>query len=163
MVSNNITVFWNDSILCHILQSNLRAGVPQSCNGRLKNWGLINNRIRDFLFPPASRPALGINQSLIPWVLRARSLGIKHSWNYNSTPPYIILKWCLIKHRDFTFTSTGQYIQRLGNDNNESPQREKITRDSKSFVTYDELVRLPLRLVAQTVIHPMFKCKCQVF
>jgi hypothetical protein len=136
VVSITIMVFWDDSILCHILQSNLRAGVPQSWNGRLKNRGLINNRIRGFLFSPASRPALGINQSPIQWVLRALSLGIKHSWYYNSIPPYIILKWCLIKHRDnFTFTSTDQYIQVLGNDNNKSPQREKITRDTKSFVT----------------------------
>jgi apolipoprotein N-acyltransferase len=59
---------------------------------------------------------------LIQWVLRASTLGVKqlrheadHStvsndevknvWSYTSTPQYVIMVWCLVKHRDnFTFT-----------------------------------------------------------
>jgi len=62
-----------------------------------------------------SRPGLGPIQLRIQWVLEALSLGVKqleseadHSpppsakvnvWNYTSTPPYIFMAWCLIKHR----------------------------------------------------------------
>jgi hypothetical protein len=26
-------------------------------------------------------------------------------WNYTSTPQYVFMAWCLVKHRDFTFIS----------------------------------------------------------
>jgi hypothetical protein len=42
---------------------------------------------------------------------------VKNAWNYTSTPPYVFMVWCLIKHRmclhlvklrdNFTFTFSG--------------------------------------------------------
>jgi hypothetical protein len=29
----------------------------------------------------------------------------KNAWSYTSTPPYVFMAWCFVKHRDnFTFT-----------------------------------------------------------
>jgi hypothetical protein len=28
------------------------------------------------------------------------SAGIKNAWSYTSTPPYVIMEWCLVRHRD---------------------------------------------------------------
>jgi hypothetical protein len=70
----------------------------------------------------SSRPALGLTQPHIQWVLGALSLGVKRrgceadhtpptnaeakqTWNYTSIPPDVCMAWSLIKHRDnFTFT-----------------------------------------------------------
>jgi hypothetical protein len=75
-----------------------------------------------FLFTTASRTALGPTQPPIQWVSGALSLGVKrsgheadhsppssaevkNSWSYTSTPQYVFMAWCLLKHRDnFTFT-----------------------------------------------------------
>jgi hypothetical protein len=74
-----------------------------------------------FLFTTVSRTALGPTQPPIQWVLGALSLGVKrpgreadlsppssakvNAWSYTSTPPYVFMAWCLVKHRDnFTFT-----------------------------------------------------------
>jgi hypothetical protein len=74
-----------------------------------------------FLFTTVSRMALGATQPSIQWVPGALSFGVKwpgreadHSppssaevkneWSYASTPQYIFMEWCLVKHRDnFTF------------------------------------------------------------
>jgi hypothetical protein len=74
-----------------------------------------------FLFALTSRSAWGSTQCPLQWVLEAVSLGvkwlghdgdhshlssaeIKNGWNYNSTPPYVFMVRCLIKHRAiFTF------------------------------------------------------------
>jgi hypothetical protein len=32
------------------------------------------------------------------------SAEVKNAWNYTSTPQYIFMAWCLVKHRDFSFT-----------------------------------------------------------
>jgi hypothetical protein len=68
-----------------------------------------------------SRTALGPTQPPIRWVLGALSLGVKrkwreanhslpssaevkNAWSYTSTPQYVFMAWCLVKHRDnFTF------------------------------------------------------------
>jgi hypothetical protein len=71
-------------------------------------------RIR--LFATASRTAPGPTQSTIqwvpevlsPWVKRSRreAAKVKNAWSYTSTPQYVFMAWCLVKHRDnFTFTS----------------------------------------------------------
>jgi hypothetical protein len=75
-----------------------------------------------FLFTNMSRTALGSTQPPIQWVDGALSLGVKrprheadHSppstaevkdvWSYTSTPQYVFMAWCLVKHWDnFTFT-----------------------------------------------------------
>jgi hypothetical protein len=32
------------------------------------------------------------------------SAEVKNAWSYTSTPPYVFIAWCLVKHRDnFTF------------------------------------------------------------
>jgi hypothetical protein len=63
---------------------------------------------------------LGPTQPPIQWVPGALCLGIKlpareadHSppssfevkiaWRYTSTPQYVFMAWCPVKHRDFTF------------------------------------------------------------
>jgi hypothetical protein len=74
-----------------------------------------------FLFTTASRTALGFTQPPIQWVPGVLSLGVKrpgreadhshpssaevkNAWSYTSTPQYVFLAWCLVKHRDtFTF------------------------------------------------------------
>jgi hypothetical protein len=75
-----------------------------------------------FIFTTASTTALGPTQP-IQWVPGALSLGVKrldreadhsppssakvkNAWSYTSTPPYVFLVWCLVKHRDNNFTST---------------------------------------------------------
>jgi hypothetical protein len=70
-----------------------------------------------FLLTTVSRTALGPTQSPIQWVTGALSLGVKrpgreadhsppssaevkNAWSYTFTPPYVFMKWCLVKHRD---------------------------------------------------------------
>jgi hypothetical protein len=75
-----------------------------------------------FFFTTASRTVLGPNQSPIQWVPGSLSLGVKrpgreadhslpssadvkNAWSYTSTPQYVFMAWCSVKHRDnFTFT-----------------------------------------------------------
>jgi hypothetical protein len=60
--------------------------------------------------------ALGPNQPPIQWVPGVLSLRVKltthlhlvprsnNAWSYTSTPQYVFMVWCLVKHRDnFTF------------------------------------------------------------
>jgi hypothetical protein len=70
-----------------------------------------------FLFTTASRTALESTQLPIQLVPGALSLGVKrpgrevdhsppfsaevkNAWNYNSTPQYVFMTWCFVKHRD---------------------------------------------------------------
>jgi hypothetical protein len=77
-----------------------------------------------FLFDTMSRPVLGPIQPPMQRVSGTLFLGVKRSgreadhssppiaevknaWSYASTPPYIFMAWCLVKHRDnFTLTFT---------------------------------------------------------
>jgi hypothetical protein len=45
--------------------------------GRQRGWSSSPGRVKYFLFCAASRPALGLTQLPIQWVLRALSLGVK--------------------------------------------------------------------------------------
>jgi len=74
-----------------------------------------------FLFATTSRPSLGLTLPPIPWVLGVISLEVKHLgckadhsppssaevknvWSYTFAPQYILMVWCLVRHRDnFTF------------------------------------------------------------
>jgi hypothetical protein len=68
-------------------------------------------------FTTASGPTLGPTQPPIQWVSGALSLGVKrpgseadhshrssaeakNAWSYTSTPHYVFMAWCLVKHRD---------------------------------------------------------------
>jgi len=35
------------------------------------------------------------------------SAELKNAWRYTSTTQYFFMAWCLIKHKDFTFTFYG--------------------------------------------------------
>jgi hypothetical protein len=72
----------------------------------------------------------GATQHPLQWVQGALSLGIKrperkadhsppssaevkNAWSYTSTPQYVFMAWCLVKHREnftFTFTIYGRNI-----------------------------------------------------
>jgi hypothetical protein len=85
-------------------------------------WFEYRQRLGTSLFTTASRPALGPTQLPIQWVPGVLSLGVKrprreadhslpssaevkNAWSYTSTPQYVLMAWCLVKHRDnFTFT-----------------------------------------------------------
>jgi hypothetical protein len=71
------------------------------------------------LLATASSPALGPTQPPIQWVSAALFLGVKrlgheadrsppcstevkNAWGYTSTPPYVFMAWCLVKHNDNT-------------------------------------------------------------
>jgi hypothetical protein len=71
----------------------------------------------------ASGPSLGPTQP-IQWVPGTVSLGVKrprreaehsppsstevkYAWSYTSTPPYVFMSWCLIKHRDYSTLPDG--------------------------------------------------------
>jgi hypothetical protein len=77
-----------------------------------------------FLFTTASRTTLVPTQPSIQWVpgtlfpevgvkrpereadqSPSSSAEVKNAWIYTSTPQYVFMAWCLVKHRDnFTFT-----------------------------------------------------------
>jgi hypothetical protein len=93
-------------------------------HSRLKQlFSILSRRgMRIFLFTTASRTALVPTQPPLQWVPEALSLAIKrperesghspsssaevkNAWNSTSTPQYIFVAWCSVKHRDnFTFT-----------------------------------------------------------
>jgi hypothetical protein len=73
--------------------------------------------MRIFLFSTASRPAQGPTQPPIQWVSGVKwpereddhsppsTAEVKNVWCYTSIPQYVVMAWCLVKHRDnFTFT-----------------------------------------------------------
>jgi hypothetical protein len=84
---------------------------------RVIDRGSILGRYGDFLlFATASRLTLWPTQPPIQWVPRLKlpelkayhkspsSTKVKNAWSYTSTPQYVFMAWCLVKHRDnFTF------------------------------------------------------------
>jgi hypothetical protein len=55
-------------------------------------------------FPGVKRPAREADHS------PPSSAEVKNAWSYNSTPQYVFIAWCLVKHRDnFTFTSVPRF------------------------------------------------------
>jgi hypothetical protein len=81
-----------------------------------------------FLFTTVFWTALGPTQPPIQWVPGTLFLGvkrpgraadhsppstaeIKNAWSYTSSPPYVFMAWCLVKHRDsFTLLFTVVYV-----------------------------------------------------
>jgi hypothetical protein len=62
-----------------------------------------------FLFFTMKRLDMGPTQPLIHWIpglgheadhQPPSSAWIKDAWSYTSTPPYVFLVWCFIKHRN---------------------------------------------------------------
>jgi hypothetical protein len=52
------------------------------------------------------------------------SAEIKNAWSYVSTPPYVFMAWCLIKHRgNFTFAMLLQcYLTFIQPERDQSPR-----------------------------------------
>jgi hypothetical protein len=58
-------------------------------------------------FPGVKRPESEADQS------HPSSAEVKNAWSYNSTPQYVFMAWCLVKHRgNFNFTSHFCTLQR---------------------------------------------------
>jgi hypothetical protein len=106
-----------------ILSLFLRAVLAQSILRLATGWtvGVLAFDYRRgpgiFLFTTVSRMALGPIQPSIQWIPGTLSLGIKrpgresdhsppfsaafkNAWRYTSTPQYVFMPWCLVKHRD---------------------------------------------------------------
>jgi hypothetical protein len=86
-----------------------------------------------FLFDAGSRPTLRPTQPPIQWVPMAlflvvkrpgreadtsppSSAEVKNAWSYTSTPLYVFVTWCLVKHRGnftFTFLCKGNFCNHL--------------------------------------------------
>jgi hypothetical protein len=69
----------------------------------LNDRGSISGCDRDFYhFSTYSKPALVPTQLPIQWVPGALFKGVevevKKIWNYTSTPPYVLMAWCIVKH-----------------------------------------------------------------
>jgi hypothetical protein len=100
-----------------------RAVIAQSVYGWPTGWtigvlGFDSRRgLGIFPFTTVSRMALGPTQPPIQWVPGTLSLGakrpgreadhsppssaeVKNASSYTSTPQYIFMAWCLVKHRD---------------------------------------------------------------
>jgi hypothetical protein len=60
------------------------------------------------------------------------SAKVKNAWSYTSTPKYVFMVWCLVKHRDnFTFTFTVPAA---------SPYRVKNLKESRHHKHFSELI-----------------------
>jgi hypothetical protein len=130
------------SIFRLILISLLHNVVNRVCNrtarfpcvfGNTDSYGVWKNWMS---FTSASRTALGSTQPLIEWLPWAVSLWVmrpgrdadhsplssaevKNAWSYTSTPQYVFMTWCFVKHRDdFTFTFTFVMSDFLFDDTN---------------------------------------------
>lgn len=48
-----------------------------------------------------------VDSLAFPWSKVARGVKpttqVKNAWNYNSSPPYVLMAWRLIEHREFIF------------------------------------------------------------
>jgi hypothetical protein len=104
----------------------LEFGIPKKLVRLIKmrlNETYSKVRVRELLSDTiASRTALRPTQPPMQWIPGVLSLGVKrpgreadHSppssaevnkaWRYTSTPPYVFMAWCLVKHRNkFIFT-----------------------------------------------------------
>jgi hypothetical protein len=101
----------------------IRAVIAQSVWRWITGWtigilGFDSRRgLRIFLFTTVSRTALGPTQPPIQRVPGTVSLGVKrpgreadhtppssaevkNAWSYTSTPQYVFMAWCLVKHKD---------------------------------------------------------------
>jgi hypothetical protein len=94
----------------------------------------------------------------IQWVPKALSLGVKrpgreadhslpssaevqNAWRYTSTPQYVFMAWCLVKHRDFTFSPLTSYSITA------YKKRRKVMKDNYST---------DITLQSQTVLFSVF-------
>jgi hypothetical protein len=71
------------------------------------------------------------------------SAEVKNAWSYTSTPPYVFMAWCLVKHRDnFTFI----FI---------SISNAKITKNSSVFSNSEYLRKITLfkKILSSKQIH----------
>jgi len=92
---------------------------------RLDNWGTIPGRGITFFYSPPHLDKLwgplsllsnGYKAALSPGVQQLgheadhsppSNTKVKNAWSYTSTPTYMSMVWCLVKHGDnFTFTFT---------------------------------------------------------
>jgi hypothetical protein len=114
--------------------TNFKYGGRDSSVGITLGYGLDNrgSRVRfpagagNFSLHHHVQNGSGTTQPPIQWVPGGLSLGVKrpgreaghsppssaevkNAWSYTSTPQYVFMAWCLVKHRDsFNFTLEGK-------------------------------------------------------
>jgi hypothetical protein len=97
-------IFYNEPF-CELYSEKGAAIASQYSDGlRTRQPDLIPGRSKIFLFSTASKLALGLTHLPIQWVLGTILPGAKQQrhervqewWSYSSTPPYILMAWCLI-------------------------------------------------------------------
>jgi hypothetical protein len=124
-------------------------------------------RLGIFLFTTASRTALGPTQPPIQWVPGVPSLEVKrpgreadhsptssaevkNAWSYTSTPLYVFMAWCLVKHRDnCTFTFTFTFLLICLESFSPSSGRQKGDQESSKIAvqSYEILLHPPPRFL----------------
>jgi hypothetical protein len=86
----------------------MRGTIPPLLQYVFMTWCLVKHRdnfnFTFYLLPGA--PSLGVKR---PWREADHSppsnAEVKNAWSYTSTPQYVFMAWCLVKHGDnFTFT-----------------------------------------------------------
>jgi hypothetical protein len=116
-------ILFHSKLLLGFYGGKWRAVIAQSVQRWATGWTIVvlgfdsRRGLGIFLFTTVSRKALEPTQPPIQWVPGALSLRVKrpgceadqsppcsaevkNAWSHTSTPQYVFMAWCLVKHRD---------------------------------------------------------------